>query len=210
LAVSIYRTASEDRVPLILAALDHIVLWWSSRPLIAALLRFGGPQELQAVLKKIANADYQVDYWNHTELGNMTEKRLRQVTDRIPPFLREISETQEFWTHIDNKHRKGALPGVLLPIRESTNRPLYIRVAGYALLGAAREGDRDLLIRLAGHEYGLIARSAARSLVRCFGSTALELLTAQIEESVARGKAKSIAGALAEAEMQLFGVAPQI
>jgi len=73
-------TATEDRVPLILAALDHIVLWWSSRPLVAALLRFGGPQELQAVLKKIANADYQVDYWNHTELGNMTEKRLSQVT----------------------------------------------------------------------------------------------------------------------------------
>lgn len=83
-------------------------------------------------------------------------------------------------------------------------------MAAYALLGAAREDDRDLLIRLAGHEYGLIARSAARSLVRCFGSKALELLTSQIEDSVARGKAKSIAGALAEAEMQLFGIAPQI
>lgn len=210
LAVSIYRTANEDRVPLILAALDPIILWWSSRPLIAALLRLGGPQELQAVLKKIANADYQVDYWNHTELGGITEKRLRQVTDRIPTFLWEISETQEFWTHIDNKYRKSASPGALLPIRESTNRPLYIRVAAYAVLGAAREDDEDLLIRLAGHEYGLIARSAARCLVRCFGSKALELLTAQIDESVSRGKAKSIASALAEAEMQLLGVAPQI
>lgn len=93
LAISIYRTATEHRVPLISAALDKIILWWSTRPLVAALLRFGGAQELQAVLKKIANADYQVDYWNHTELGSMREKRLRQVTGGIPTFLREISHT---------------------------------------------------------------------------------------------------------------------
>lgn len=210
LALSICRTANEDRVRLILGVLDHIALWWSSRPLIAALLRFGGPDELHAVLKKIASADYQVDYWNHTELGSITETRLREVTDHIPTFLLEIYETQEFWTHIDHKGRKDALPGVLLPIRESSNRPLYIRLSAYALLGTTRENDQDLLVRLAGHEYGLIARSAAKSLVRCFGNRALEFLTAQIEESVSRGKAKSIAGALAEAEMQLLGVAPQV
>ena len=209
LAASIYRTANESRMPFISAALDHIVLWWSSRPLVAALLKFGGPSELQAVVKKIAQADYKVDYWNHTELGSITEERLRKVTDHIPPFLREISDTQEFWTHIEVKRRKSAMRGILLPIRESTNRALYIRISAYALLGTSREKDQDLLIRLAGHEYGLIARSAARCLVRCFGNRALELLTAQIEESVSRGKAKSIAGAVAEAEMQLFGVAPR-
>jgi hypothetical protein len=156
-----------------------------------------------------ALTDYRIDYWNHTELGSITEERLRKVPDHIPPFLRESAETQEFWTHIDIKRRKDALPGTLLPMRESTNRALYIRISAYGILGTAREKDQDLLIRLAGHEYGLIARSAARCLVRCFGNRALELLTAQIEESVARGKAKSIAGAVTEAELQLFAVAPR-
>jgi hypothetical protein len=210
LATSIYRAANEGRVPFISAALDQITLWWSSRPLVAALLKFGRVHELEAVLKKIVDAEYHVDYWNHTELGSMAEKRLRQVVDGVPSFLREISETQEFWTHVETKRRRNAPPGVLLPIKESRNRPLFIRLAGYALLGTAQQSDEALLIRLAGHEYGLIARSAARCLVRCFGSKALELLTAQIEESVAKGKAKSIANAVSETEMQLFGIAPRI
>lgn len=208
-AKAIFRTTTEARIPELFTYLERINLFWSSREVIAALLKYANAEVLEHILHKIAHSEYEVDYWNHTELGNILEKRLLSTPQGIPSFLLNIAKTEEFWTYVEKKDKRGSTERIFLPIKNPGNRPLFIRLAGYALLGFATKADTDLLLRLATHEYGLIARSAAKRLVGFFGTEALAMLTSRIDEGIQEEKTKSIANAIAAAEMEIFAVIPQ-
>jgi hypothetical protein len=128
----------------------------------------------------------------------------------IPPFLETIANTTEFWSHVRGQHRRDSSKEMLLPIVNPQNRPLFIRLAGYGLLGAAKKEDRELLLRLATHEYGLIARAAAKQLVSFFGSEVFKLLSAGIEESIRSNRTDSISEALVAAELEAYGIMPEL
>jgi hypothetical protein len=147
---------------------------------VAALLRYGGNEELAFLLEKIAGAEYHVDYWNHTELGSITEARMSEIGVGIPPFLETIANTTEFWSHVRGQHRRDSSKEMLLPIR------------------------------LATHEYGLIARAAAKQLVSFFGSEVFKLLSAGIEESIRSNRTDSISEALVAAELEAYGIMPEL
>ena len=210
LARAICRLADEQRVNRIVAVLRKTPLLWSSRPLVAALLRYGGNEELAFLLERIAGAKYHVDYWNHTELGSITQARMSQIGVGIPPFLETIANTTEFWSHVRGQHRRDSSKEMLLPIVNPQNRPLFIRLAGYGLLGAAKKEDQELLLRLSTHEYGLIARAAAKRLVCFFGSEVFKLLSAGIEESIRSNRTDSISEALVAAELEAYGIMPEL
>lgn len=90
---------------------------------------------------------------------------------------------------------------LLLPLQCRGNRPLYIRLSAYALIGAARQSDQSLLCRLAHHPYRLIARAAAVRLVYFDGEAGLRALASTAVEAIKRGEAQQLAGALFDAEM---------
>jgi hypothetical protein len=210
LARAICRLADEQRVKRIVAVVRKTPLLWSSRPLVAALLRHGGNEELAFLLEKIAGAEYHIDYWNHTELGSITEARMSKIGVGIPPFLQTIANTTEFWSHVRGQHRRDGSKQMLLPIVNPQNRPLFIRLAGYGILGAAKKEDQELLLRLATHEYGLIARAAAKRLVCFFGLEVFKLLSSGIEESIRSNKTDSISEALVAAELEAYGIMPEL
>ena len=179
----------------------------SSRPIILSLLKFGNKSDVRLVLDRIANEEFSIYFTNHTELGRALMKRMAEVESSVPKFLSSIISKREFWDYIPAKDQGEAQPGDLLPLKDWSNRSLYIRIVGYAVIGAANEKDSETLISLANHNYGLIARAAAIRLVQLFGLSALSRLAVMIPESLTNGTAQSLSDAIRHAEIELYGVA---
>ena len=94
----------------------------------------------------------------------------------------------------------------LLPLKDLDNRALFVRLVAYGVIGASKSGDKDLLVRLSGHNYGLVARAAATRLADLLGKDALNALAKEIETYIQQRKVASFADALRFAEMRVFGV----
>ena len=114
---------------------------------------------------------------------------------------------REFWEYIIHEERAERPKGDLLPIASIENRALYVRLAAYAMIGAAAKKDQGHLIRLTTHQYGLVARAAAIRLVRLLGERALRKLSTRVDDSVQKRESESLAGALQSAEIELFRIA---
>jgi hypothetical protein len=209
LARAICRLANEGRVDAIASVLESIPLRWSSRSLVAAILRCGDTDHVRFVLTKIGDADRNIDYWNHTELGSIVEERMSKNAAGLSDFLISISSTPEFWESKHGEERKKTNRADLLPLKNLSNRPLYVRLAAYAMIGSSAKSDEPLLLRLAMHPYGLIARSAARRLVKFSGNALFGALTALIVDRISSGKTGSISAALVQAELEYYGLMPR-
>ena len=120
--------------------------------------------------------------------------------------MTEIIQRQEFWKYVSPEDRSKTPRSELLPINDFLNRGLFVRLVGYAIIGSATKRDSDVLVRLSGHKYGFLARTAATRLADLLQNDALKRLTKVIEARVQQGDVESFAGALRFAEMRVFDV----
>ncbi|MDD1757106.1 MAG: DUF4062 domain-containing protein [Methanotrichaceae archaeon] len=207
LAHSISRSMPRAHLPRLRQAMKKIRLTASSRQLVHALLEYGNLSDFKLILSRIGAQEQEIDFWNHSQLAQTVAKRMERIAKRIPGFLRKLVGRKEFWEYVSNDDRPKLPRTDLLPLRLSENRRLFIRLAAYGMIGAATKEDKELLTKLATHNYGLIARAAAIRLVRLLGDKALRELSAKVEESIQKGESKSLADALRSAEIEFFSVA---
>jgi hypothetical protein len=204
LAEAIARSASSEHLPRLHNTINTIRLTSSSRGIVLALLKYGKQSDLKLILDRIATAKERIDYWNHVGLGSIASKQMAKSEKGIPRFLKDITDRDEFWQYISSKDRRRYNRQALLTIQSVENRSLYIRLAAYAMIGAAKREDEVLLLRLTNHVYSSIASAAAKATVRVFGESALRNLSKKVDESIRGGQAQSLADALRSAEMELF------
>lgn len=203
---AIFRATAPANVTHVRKLIKNVRLTPSSRQIVLALLKYGTLRDFKLVLDLIASAGDKVDYWNHTELAVEAARQLERTgQEGVPKFLREITKRKEFWEYYDTRDRETAPDKDLLPLRHADNRALFIRLAGFGLIGAAGKGNEELLMDLATHEYGLIARAAAVKMVRLFGEHALHKLSKRIEKVLSEGHPQPFAEALRCAEIQHYG-----
>jgi len=207
LANAIFRSTSHEYLPQLRIALQNIRLTPSSRGIVLALLTYGNIDDFKRVLTRIEEAEYKIDFWNHTELGRAIARRIANIVNGIPGFLVDIMEKEEFWHYISADWRAGMLGEELLQVRDLSNRSLFVRLAAYAMIGAADLENQEHLIRLALHEYGLIARAAAIRLVRMVRENAIRKMSTKIDDSIQGGQSRSLAEALRYAEIEFYGIA---
>ncbi len=207
IAAAISRSMRHKYLPQLREAVKSIQLTPSSRDIILSLLKYGSLRDIQIVLQRFEKAEHKIDFWNHTELGRLAAKRMAEKSKGISKFLLDIMESKEFWEYIPNEERKRLAKKDLLAIRDLSNRALYVRLSGYAMIGTANEENEKQLLGLAHHYYGLVARAAAIRLVRLLGDKALRRLGTMIDESIRSGRSKSLADAIRSAEVELFGLA---
>jgi len=206
LSETIARSSSVKHLPRLRDAIMAIRLTTSSRDVVLALLKYGNENDLKLVLDRIAAEEQRIVYWNHAGLGRTASKQLVKSTRKMPKFLKEISARTEFWEYIPDGERRTHEIKDLLSIKSVDNRGLYIRLAAFGMIGLAKKEDMELLLQLTRHNYSLIASSAAKRIVNLTGESALRSLSAGIDESIARGGARSLAEALRSAEVELFGI----
>jgi hypothetical protein len=176
------------------------------RAIVLALIRHGSLSDFEKVLQKIGRANERVEFWNHIELGNAIVQLMMRTSNSIPRFLEDLIRRAEFWNYILPENRRKTSRNDLLPIKDYLNRGLFVRLVGYGIIGATRARDADILVRLAGHSYGFLARAAAMRLADLLQSDALNVLAKVIEPRVQQGKVESFANALRFAEMRVFGM----
>lgn len=207
LASAIFRAMDAKYIPRIRKTMKVIRLTQSSREIAHALLKYGTLKDFKFLLNRIANEEQEIYFLNHTELGITTARRLEKIIKNLPKFLHKIGQKEEFWRYIHSEERDKLMKKDLLPIKAVENRRLYIRLAAYGMIGAARIKDQDFLIKLSAHNYGLIARTAAIKLVRILGENALRKLSVTIDDAIKRGDSKLLAESLRSAEIDLYEVA---
>jgi hypothetical protein len=207
LANAIFRSTSYECLPQLLKTMQSIKLTASSRGIVLALLSYGNMEDFKLVLSRIEAAEYEISYWNHTELGRAIAKQMANIVKGIPKYLLDIMEKKEFWEYISGEDRKGMQKSSLLEVKNLFNRALFIRLTGYAMIGAANYENEEHLKELAVHGYGLIARAAAIRLVQLLGEDAIRKLNTKIDDSIQKGKSDSLAYALRYAEIEFYGVA---
>lgn len=201
---AIARTAKPEFAASLRASVARIRLMPSSRSLVLALLSNGQPDDVDLVLGRIAECATRIEYRDHTELGRAVARRMMALRTGVPEFLHAIMRKREFW---DYTGEDDADPEMRLGLRSVENRALYIRIAGYAAVGAAADDETEVLLSLATHSYGLIARAAIIRLIRASGAGAFKLLMSKMNGSIPERRAESFAGALRDAEIEHYRVA---
>ena len=179
----------------------------SSRAVVFALLKHGTIKDLNAILRRIEEADEKIYFENHTEICRALARRMSESPTGVPKDLLTIVDKREFSEYVLPEEREKLLPKEMLPLRETANRALYVRLVAYAAIGRSNEKDEKLLLELAGHSYGLIARAAAVRLVHLFSERALRKLIATTKDCMRKGRSEALATSLRSAEIELFGVA---
>jgi hypothetical protein len=179
----------------------------SSREIVLALLSFGNTSDVKLVLDRIARAKNSIDYWNHTELGRTAGRSMERSAKGIPAFLKKVITRKEFLEYIDPSEKKQIKSQDLLPLCDTENRALYIRIAAYSAIGSATSQDAEYLFELARHVYTLVSRAAAVKLVTLFGIDAFRMLSEKIDDAIKRDRSSSFSEALRYAEMEFYGVA---
>jgi len=206
LAQAIFRSMSLHNLPRLRTAIKIIRLTPSSREIVHSLLKYGNLNDFKLVLGRIATETEEVYYWNHTRLGRAAARQLETTAKKMPVFLGDIATKKEFWDYMSREERGKYSSKDLLSIKSLENRSLYVRLAAYGMIGAAKKEDHDLLMKLTDHSYSLIATAAAIRLTRVLGKGALETLVTKVDESIQSGYSESLAVVLRSAEMELFGI----
>lgn len=207
LAYAISRAMSSEYLPSVRQVARTIRLTPSAREIIHALLKHAGLEDFRLVLNRVAEENDRIDFWNHMELARTASRRMEKLTEQIPEFLLDIERRREFWEYIPPENRANLTEDDLLPIKDLSNRALYVRLAACMMIGAAGKEDQEYLVRLSTHEYEAIARPAAIRLVRLFGEDALRKLSSKVDDAIQNNRASSVAGALRSAEIEYFGIA---
>ncbi len=206
LAAAILRSTSCVSLSSLRRTIKRVEVTPASRGVVLAILKHATVADVRLVLGRIGASCQGVELWNHAELGRAILVRMEKASSGIPRFLAEIARRAEFWEYFGRDERSARNKRDLLPIMCSENRALYIRLVAHAVIGLARKKDADVLVKLAAHGFGLIAREAATRLVRLLGKKAFPRLLAQVDDALRQGNAADYAAALRSAEMASFGV----
>jgi hypothetical protein len=94
-----------------------------------------------------------------------------------------------------------------LPLKNKSNRTLYVRVVAHAVIGAAQKPDSDLLCRLVSHPFSLVSRAAAIKLISLFGDEGMKIIQSKIATMIQEGDSENVAQALRAAEIHQYGLA---
>ncbi|MBI1892585.1 MAG: DUF4062 domain-containing protein [Candidatus Rokubacteria bacterium] len=200
------RAASRSSAHLIRATFLRIELTPSAYTIALSLIQNGSRDDIVLVLRRIAEARYEVLYWPQWMLARALARRMAEVGGVIPEPLRAVLDRRAFWEHPRAAGiRMG--PDDLLPLANSDNRPLFIRLVAHALVGAATLEDAELLCRLATHGYRMVARAAGLRLVVLAGSDGIGRLQKALVTVDEHEDLNSLLTATRDAELQLYGLA---
>ena len=144
--------------------------------------------------------------WLQIEVAHIVEERMNALGVGIPPEIKLILEKKDFWENPALRDRERTTEGAL-PLKNKSNRTVFVRVAAHAAIGAARKADSDLLCRLVSHPFSLAARAAAIKLIALFGDKGMQTIQSKISDMMHEGSAKNVAMALRDAEIHQFGLA---
>jgi hypothetical protein len=205
-ALAILQSAIPGDLPLLRETIGQIHLTPSAQYVTLAMLGLGHETDLLRVLRAIAGSEIDIRYWLQIEIAHATEERMQALGTQIPSEIRSVLEQKDFWKdpEVDRRERTA---GDILPLKNKSNRTLYVRVAAHAVIGAAQQADSELLCRLVSHPFSLVARAAAIKLVALFGDQGMQMIQSKISGMVHEGNAKNVAQAVRDAEIHQFGLA---
>jgi hypothetical protein len=206
LAEAVLRTATRRHLSPLRATLRRVKLTPSAQTLALALVSYGSARDISLVIKRVANAAYEVRYWFQIEIARAVGKRMTEIGAHISPALSAACRRKAFWEHPAAQGTKFPR-NELLPIRNAANRTLYLRLVAHAVIGAARVEDCDLLCRLARHEFRMISRAAGIRFAALAGDEGIRMLQSGAMDAIQRGEAESLASAIRDAEIEQFGLA---
>lgn len=124
----------------------------------------------------------------------------------IPAEIKSVLEKKDFWENPALRDRERTGEGAL-PLKNKSNRTLFVGVAAHAAIGAAQKADSDLLCRCVSHPFSLVARAAAIKLIALFGDEGMQAIQSKISDMMDNGNAKTAAMALRDAEIHQYGLA---
>lgn len=204
LAMAVMRTATANNLRLLRESFDAVTLTPSAQYCALALIRVGGSGDIIRVIRRVEQADDEIQYWFQIEMGRIVEDRMANVSDALPIALLQICEKKGFWD-VRNK-RSRFLRRDLLPLRNPNNRALYLRLVAHAAIGAARINDVEMLKRLAQHDYRMIARAAAVRLVRLEGDVGMKVIQSGVSEAIENANGEAFGLAVRDAEIRHYGL----
>lgn len=178
-------------------------------PLVEAAISRLGATDIYLLLERVRGADEELALSNTVELARQLECRLELIGKPFPQLLAKEIEKKEFWEYVSHAQRANAENvGQILQLKNSVNRPIYIRLLGHAAIGAATADDIGLLRRLTAHYFDSISKSAVLKLNALVGERVLDILAEEIDEHVRKGNAENLAQILRFAEMTVYGLVP--
>lgn len=128
----------------------------SARDILVALVKVGGPAEVQFVLNLIASCKEVVEFWNVPILA----AALANSADRsMLPELSRLADNEEFWRYVGRERGKNPLP-----VRRHENLYLFKRLVGVCLAHICTESEWPLLRRLVFHDYRIVQMAAAHRI----------------------------------------------
>jgi hypothetical protein len=204
LARTIRHLTSAKRLDALRRMFVGIELKPSARDIVLALLTNGDVDDVTAVLSKIGRFPHQMHYENHMELCLAAKEALLKSSKGIPAEYKSWVKSREFWTYLTKGERNAAEGGAVLPLQNQSNRVLFIRLLAHAIVGLARSIEDESLNVLLRHSFRTISGAAAIRMTEIIGERALDFISTDIDESVARGRANILGSAIRVAEEGLY------
>jgi len=205
LAETILRVSTHQNLEPLRGTFKKLSLTPSAQYVAKALIRLGSSSDIVTIIKRIEQADYQINYWFQIEMGEVVGKRMTELGGPIPAELLRISERNDFWKDPRALNLKAAHKSSR-PLKSLYNRALYTRLVAHALIGSSGQGDIDRLRHLCLHEFRMIARAAAIRLAQLGGDPGIRLLQAAVTDAIERQHAEAFGLAVREAEIESFGL----
>ena len=204
LALAILRTATRLHLNCLRMSLHKVILTLSAQYYVLALIRVGDSNDILDIVSRVERAEYDIRYWFQIEMGHAVERRMTEIGGPVPMELLQVTKTKGFWEPHGERSRFS--PEDLLPLKNSDNRALYLRVVGHAMIGAAGLENMGLLAELAQHEYKMIASAAAIRMARLASDAGIKTLQVAVSTAIEHGNAEPFGVAVRDAEIAKFGL----
>ena len=205
LAETILKVSSQQNLGPLRRVLRKVSLTPSAQYLAKALIRLGSSSDIVALIKKVEQADYQINYWFQIEMGQIVGRRMTELGEPIPTELLQILQRDDFWKDPRALNLKSAHKSSR-PLKNLYNRALYIRMVAHALIGASRDGNLDLLKDLSMHEFRMIARAAAIRLAQLDEDRGIRMLQSVVTGAIEHQHAEAFGLAVRDAEIESLGL----
>jgi hypothetical protein len=160
--------------------------------------------DVTAVLLKIGSFPDPMEYENHMELCLAAKEALLKSSKGIPTKYASWVKSRNFWVYLNRGELSSAEANAVLPLQNQGNRLLFIRLLAHAIVGLARSIEDELLTLLLRHSFRTISGAAAIRMAELVGDRALDLISNDVDESIARGRASILASVIRVAEESLY------
>src|SRR5262249_2362966 len=155
------------------------------------LLAHGDVGDVTSILQKIAGTSDRIEYQNHMGLCLIAKRQMLQSSAGLPEIYINWTKAREFWKYLSHKEKSSMAASDLLPLENPSNRPLFLRILAYAVVGLTRLADDALLRSLLHHSFTTIAGAAAIRMSELMGDPALSAVSTEIDQAIGAGHAKA-------------------